>query len=77
MLLPLLKGSDKFDNVKRLSSFAKDINKKRNNIVHCGEFCSKEDAIKIIKHCQKIVHDIVQIYDPSFTLNEIEGLNDD
>lgn len=68
LLLPLLKGNDKYGVVKELSKLATTINDKRNGIVHRGEFCSEVRATELIGHCEQFVHGVVRLYDPTFTL---------
>lgn len=68
LLLPLLKGSNKYEVVKGLTKLATTIYDKRNAIVHRGEFCSEEEATELIGYCEQFVHGVVRLYDPNFTL---------
>lgn len=70
LLLPLLYGTKNRKAVKSLCKIARDINKHRNGIVHSGEFCSEEQATKIINECRKFVVGLVNTYEPDFALND-------
>lgn len=71
LLLPLIKDApEKREEVKKLQICARNINEKRNKIVHCGEYCDEDQAQKLIGDCQKFVVGIVQMYVENFRLTE-------
>ncbi|MCE3249789.1 MAG: hypothetical protein K0R41_3614, partial [Geminicoccaceae bacterium] len=70
LLLPLLKGSDKHAAINDLCKLARNINGKRNDIVHRGEFCSKKVARDLISSCEKFVIGMIKLYAPDFDLQE-------
>lgn len=70
LLLPMLKGQDKHDSIKKLCKLAKTINDKRNGIAHRGEFCIKKDATELIEKSKKFVLGVVGHYEPGYTLVE-------
>lgn len=70
LLLPLLRGDSNLKAVKSLCKIARDINDQRNGIVHRGEFCSEEEATKIIGECRDFVLGLINIYEPEFSLND-------
>lgn len=71
LLLPLLRGDKNLKTIKGLCKIARDINEKRNDIVHRGEFCSEEQATKIINECRTFVVGIINIYEKEFLICEL------
>lgn len=69
LLLPMLKGQHKHTSIKELCKLAETINKKRNGIVHRGEFCGEEEATKLIKQSSELVLGLVRLYEHSFDFN--------
>jgi hypothetical protein len=68
VLLPLLRGRNNYDTVEELCGLARRINDKRNDIVHRGVFCDKEEATELIEACRAFVQNLVSIYEPDFKL---------
>jgi len=68
LLLPITKGTVRFDDLKTLHKLAGDINTVRNGIAHQGHFCDEDEAKKIIEDARKVIHGIVRHYDATFVL---------
>lgn len=70
LLRPLWKGTAKLAKLKQIEPLATKINKKRNEIVHSGHFCSEREANELVEDCKNFVQGIVQLYDADFALKE-------
>jgi hypothetical protein len=69
LLLPLSVGNkEKKKIMMSVKTAAETINRKRNSIVHQGEFCSKEEAREVIQQAQNFIETLVKIYEPKFAL---------
>ena len=71
LLVPVT-AADKQKNkaVKALCNLAREINKKRNAIVHQGEFCNETEATAVIAHAESFITTLVQLYEPDFALKK-------
>lgn len=70
LLMPLLKGSSKYNEVAHLRKLARPICDRRNDIAHRGKFCSLKVASELIDNCETFVVGLVALYEPSFELVE-------
>ena len=70
LLLPMLKGQDKYDAISKLCGLARKVNDRRNDIAHRGVFCSQKEATEQIANCKKFVIGIVRHYVPDFELRK-------
>ncbi len=70
LLLPLTKGTNNHKPTKALCELAREINDKRNEIAHRGNFCSREEATRLIAKCKQFVEGIVAKYENDFELRE-------
>jgi len=71
LLIPLSEGDKtKQKEIKRLCKIANEINKKRNAIVHQGEFCNENEAKETIAHTKDFITSLVKLYQHGFTLKE-------
>jgi hypothetical protein len=68
LLLPVIKGRARFEDVTTLNKLAKSINDTRNGIAHQGLFCDETEAREIIEQSRKFIEGIVQHYEPDFGL---------
>ncbi|RWD44070.1 hypothetical protein [Mesorhizobium sp.] len=73
LLLPLLMGLPRQPAVAALSGLAREINDRRNSIVHRGEFTDEAPAHQIIQSCRQFVEGVVNQYDPAFSLPALGG----
>ena len=72
LILPLLKSSENFHIFNESYSNIKEINDKRNSIVHSGQFNRKSTAKKIINLSKKVIESLVQQYTSDFELKDIK-----
>ena len=71
LLVPLSKNDqNKLKIMKALSTAAAEINKKRNAIVHQGQFCDEKKTAEIIAKTKDFITTLVQLYEPSFKLKD-------
>jgi hypothetical protein len=70
LLIPLSEGSKKHKIFTRLKKDAENINRKRNAIVHQGEFCNLSESQEIIEKARNFVETVVNIYEPGFKLKD-------
>lgn len=76
LLIPLTEhnvGNNKI--IKGLKKKAESINKKRNAIVHQGEFCNPNDAMSVINTAKDLITTLIKIYDPDFNLEQNTNLS--
>lgn len=72
LILPILKGSNKYEIFKATGTKIKDINKERNLIAHSGQFNKKSTAKNIISLSKEVIDTLVQQYSCNFTLAGID-----
>jgi hypothetical protein len=70
LLLPISKGTERYESIKKLKQTALKVNKIRNAVAHTGAFCNETEARDAITHSKEFVEGIVQLYEPGFTLKE-------
>ena len=70
LLLPMLKGHDKYAPIKKLCKLSGMINEKRNGIAHRGEFCGEDEATELIEKSKEFVLGLVGHYEQNFNLIE-------
>jgi len=71
LLIPLTAThKQKHKAIKALSKSAAEINKKRNAVVHQGEFCNEMEAVAIIDASREFITKLVQLYKINFALKE-------
>lgn len=73
LLLPIFKGTDNYNELKKLLKQVQDINKERNSVVHNGQFKRKSTADKIVFESELIINTLVSRYEDYFDLSEIYG----
>jgi len=70
LLLPLHEGKEHHATLKELKPVTEEINKKRNSIVHQGQFCSESEATRIIQHARKFIETLTKLYKKDFILKD-------
>lgn len=71
LLIPLSEDDkSKKKEMKRLRKVANEVNKKRNAIVHQGQFCNENEAKETITHTKDFITSLMKIYQHEFTLKE-------
>jgi len=71
LLVPLsATEKTKHKKMRTLEKLAGTINTKRNAIAHQGEFCNETEAKAAIKAARTFITDLIQLYEPSFNLEE-------
>jgi hypothetical protein len=71
LLIPLNIGNEQKDAAMReLEKVADKINKKRNAVVHQGEFCNEDEAKAVIEQSYEFITSLVQLYDADFKLKD-------
>ena len=71
LLIPLSKGEQhKHKTIAALKSSVDQINSRRNNIVHQGEFSNASDATALIEQAKGVVESLVRLYEPTFLLKD-------
>src|SRR5438132_12122272 len=70
LLIHLSEGEKHHKRIKKLKRFSEQINKKRNAIVHQGEFCDEEEAKAAIQQSRQFIETLVNIYELAFTLKD-------
>lgn len=70
LLIPLTKGEKHHKVVTKLKNISLMINKKRNSVVHQGEFCKPEESDAAIQQSKEFIETLIQIYEPTFALKE-------
>jgi hypothetical protein len=73
LLLPLYVGRKEHPSLKKLKDVAEKVNRVRNDIVHRGIFCNKNEAQESIAQAKKCVETLVRLHKPSFALKERKG----
>lgn len=68
LLVNLTMGETYHGKVKKLKKTSDTINGVRNSIVHQGSFCNENEAKEAIKHSKAFIEELVQIYEPEFSL---------
>jgi len=68
LYLPILEGSTNYSRVCALVKGIQRVNAQRNDIVHRGEFRKKEAAVDIVSLVGKLVLELIEPYEPGFTL---------
>lgn len=68
LLIKLTEGEKNHKTIKKLKSVSEQINKKRNAIVHQGEFCNSKEAKDAIQQSRNFIETLVRLYEPSFEL---------
>ncbi len=68
LLIPIFKGSEFQQELKKLNKKVKDINKERNLIAHSGQFKKKSTAEKVIKESEIVINTLIKKYDLEFEL---------
>lgn len=58
--------------LKQLRKLTESATKKRNRIVHSGEFCDEEEARTHAENCRQFVVELVSRYHPAFVLTQAE-----
>jgi len=71
LLIPVtaLDGA-KNKEIRALKTIAREINRKRNSVVHQGEFCNEEEAESGIASSREFITRLIQIYEPAFALKD-------
>jgi hypothetical protein len=46
------------------------VNKKRNAVIHQGEFCNVSESKEAIESARKFIEAVVRTYEPGFTLED-------
>ncbi len=70
LLLPLTKGRKRQKTLASVKNDAEEVNKKRNSIVHRGEFCNEKESKVVIEKARNFIETVVGIYEPSFKLKD-------
>lgn len=71
LLIPLTATEkQKHKTIKALSKSASEINRKRNAVVHQGEFCNETEATAVIQAAREFIATLVQLYEADFALKE-------
>ncbi|CAN7767565.1 hypothetical protein LJR175_007342 [Variovorax sp. LjRoot175] len=75
LILPLVKNRPKRHKAvtKLYGDDMKKVNRKRNEIVHGGHFCSKREATALIATCKTFVEGMVAPYELGFELSDPES----
>lgn len=74
LIAPLLAHRpDDLKIIRKLFGAMSAASKKRNQIVHGGHFCGKEEATKLIASCKKFVEGVVGLYYDDFELVDPEA----
>ena len=68
LLLPIIKGRGRFDDVRRLNGLAKELNDIRNGIAHQWHFCVELEAKQAIEQAREFIEGLVGHYQPGFAL---------
>lgn len=72
LLIPVTKGEKHHKAVSKLKSLSVSINRKRNAVVHQGEFCNPAEAEDVIAQAKEFIETLVRIYVPQYML-QISG----
>jgi hypothetical protein len=70
LLIPLSVGKKQHKAITKLKTISGQINKKRNSIVHQGEFCNEGEAKTGIEQARTYIETLVQIYERGFKLKD-------
>lgn len=70
IVLPYFKGTVREADFTQLQDQIRELNQKRNAIIHSGYFASSETAITNLKRARKICLKLVKHYEDDFTLQE-------
>lgn len=71
LILPIFKGADFIQDLKKANKKVQYINKERNSIAHSGQFKKKSTAEKIIRESDEVIKTLIQRYDDTFDLKPI------
>ena len=71
LILPIFKGADFIQDLKKVNKKVQYINKERNSIAHSGQFKKKSTAEKIIRESDEVIKTLIQRYDNTFDLKPI------
>ena len=72
LILPIVKGSQKYERFKAVKLKIGKVNNERNSIVHSGQFKKHITAKTIISLSKEIIETLVQQYSENFTLEYIK-----
>ena len=73
LVLPLCaKDDQRHKEMKRLNKIAQEISKKRNAIVHQGEFCGEKESLKTIAKTKEFITSLIQQYNKDFELEDFK-----
>ena len=70
LLIPITKGEKHHKTITKLKNISVQINKKRNSVVHQGEFCNPAEAEIVIRQSKEFIETLVGIYEHNYTFKE-------
>ena len=70
LLIPLHAGGRHAKTIARLRGITESLNRARNQIVHAGHFMNSGEAGPLISAARDLIHTLIRIYDPGFTLKD-------
>lgn len=68
LLIPLAPNDEERGRLRALYAVAQDLNKRRNEILHSGDFSDEEEARILVGEARRIVEGLVLPFDPHFRL---------
>ena len=72
LILPISKGSPKYEIFRSAMTKVNEINKERNSIVHSGQFKKESTTKHIIDLSKEVIETLVQQYSAEFNLRNID-----
>lgn len=72
LLIPLTKKRKYAKGITDLVKLVEAINKKRNSVVHSGEFCSTKEAREVIRKSREFIIALMRLYNKNFALRDPE-----
>lgn len=72
LLIPLTKKRKYAKGITDLVKLVEAINKKRNSIVHSGEFCGTKEAREVIRKSREFIIALMRLYNKNFALRDPE-----
>ena len=78
LLIPLTNHiKSKKTKIATISQLVETINRKRNDIVHRGEFCSRKKSEELIDLAKQVIEGLLESYEPNFVLDDPKSTGDD
>jgi len=68
LLVPLHAGGEHENAISKLKALTEEMNTKRNEIVHSGNFMNRQEAKEVIAHAKIFVETLVRLHQPKFKL---------